>query len=273
VGAPEIPPEGRLTLTLAHLYPDLLNIYGDRGNVLALVRRAAWRGVEVRVRAVHVGEPWDPEEADLVCIGGGEDRKQAWAAEDLAARAGALVRAVEGGLPVLAVCGGYQLLGRGYQPAEGPELPGVGVFDAHTAAAPGRLVGNVLVDSPWGTLVGFENHSGRTYLGPGAQPLGRVRPGHGAGNNGVDGTEGAVRLHAVGTYLHGALLPKNPRLADFLLRAALARRYGALVADLVMAPLDDRWEEEAHRAAARLARGRRLPTTRRSEEGPRRPRT
>jgi CobQ-like glutamine amidotransferase family enzyme len=246
-------------LVLAHLYPDLLNIYGDRGNVLALVRRAEWRGVAVAVRAVGVGDAFAAADADIVCIGGGEDTKQAAAATDLARRGEELRRAVEGGLPVLAVCGGYQLLGHWYQPAGKPRLPGAGVLDVHTIAGPDRLVGNVVADSPWGTLVGFENHSGRTFLGPGCTPLARVRRGAGGGNNGADGSEGAVWHHCLGTYLHGSLLPKNPQLADLLLRAALARRYGEEVAAHVMRTLDDRAEWAAHRAAVALGgrRGRR----------------
>lgn len=243
-----------LRLTLCHLYPDLLSTYGDRGNVLALGRRAAWRGISLRVWPVRAGEELDLERVDLLCLGGGEDRQQAAAAADLQRHAAALRAAVVDGLPVLAVCGGYQLLGHYYQPPAGPRLPGVGALDAHTVAGPRRLIGNVVADSPWGTLVGFENHGGRTYLGPGCRPLARVRPGRGAGNNGEDGSEGALAGHCIGTYLHGALLPKNPALADFLLGAALARRYGEAAAAAVMRPLDDAVERRAHRAAQRLRR-------------------
>jgi CobQ-like glutamine amidotransferase family enzyme len=251
------PAGGRLRLTLLHLYPDLLNIYGDRGNVLALVRRAGWRGVEVAVREASVGEAVDFADVDLVCLGGGEDRSQALAAEDLARRGPALRRAVEGGLPVLAVCGGYQLLGAYYQPAGGERLPGAGVLDAFTVAGRTRMIGNVLARSPdLGTLVGFENHSGQTFLGPGCRPLGRVRRGQGHGNNGRDGTEGAVYRACVGTYLHGSVLPRNPALADFLLRAAIARRWGEAAAAAAMVPLDDRLENEAHRVGEELGRAR-----------------
>jgi len=240
-------------LTLLHLYPDLLNIYGDRGNVLALARRAGWRGIDLGVREASVGEAVDWGTVDLVCIGGGEDRKQALAAEDLARRAEGLRAAVEGGLPVLAVCGGYQLLGAYYQPAEGERLPGVGVLDAHTVAGRRRMIGNVVLDAgELGTLVGFENHSGQTFLGPGCRPLGRVRPGHGGGNNGRDGGEGALHRRCVGTYLHGSVLPKNPALADFLLRGALERRHGGAAAAAAMCPLDDALEAGAHRAAEGL---------------------
>jgi CobQ-like glutamine amidotransferase family enzyme len=238
-------------LVIGHLYPELLNIYGDRGNILALARRAEWRGVgRVDVRPVAAGQPLDPSELDILCIGGGEDRKQALAARDLQRHAGRLREAVEDGLVVLAVCGGYQLLGAYYQPGEGERLPGAGILDAHTVAAPGRprLIGNAVVESELGTIVGFENHGGRTYLGPGARPLGRVLVG--GGNNGEDRGEGAVYRNCVGTYLHGSLLPKNPAFCDALLRWALARRHGPV--DLPA--LDDELEERAHAAAGRRAR-------------------
>ncbi len=245
------------TLTLLHLYPDLLNIYGDRGNVLALERRAAWRGIALTVRQASVGEAVDLDTVDLVCLGGGEDSKQVLAAEDLCRRGATLRAAVERGLPLLAVCGGYQLLGGYYQPAGRERLPGVGVFDAHTVAGSARRIGNVVIDSPeLGPLVGFENHSGQTVLGPNCRPLGRVRPGLGGGNNGRDGTEGAVHCRCVGTYLHGSVLPKNPVLADFLLHGALERRHGTAVAASAMRVLDDRLEQAAHRSAAAAAAGR-----------------
>lgn len=241
-----------MRLVIAHLYPELLGVYGDRGNVLALARRAAWRGLEVRVIPVGVGEACDLDAVDVVCIGGGEDRQQAAVAADLGQRAQALRAAVDGGMPLLAICGGYQLLGHWYQPAAGERLTGVGIFDATTGPGPGRLVGNVVVEGTVaGTLVGFENHGGRTVLGATARPLGRVRPGRGGGNNGRDGTEGALRGRAVGTYLHGALLPKNPALADFLLEGALVRRYGAQ-ARAVLTPLDDALEAAAARTARAL---------------------
>ncbi len=245
-----------LRLRLCHLYPDLLNIYGDRGNVLALARRAAWRGIELEVATLTVGDELDPGGCDLVFMGGGQDQEQALVAADLARRKGPVLRdAVEEGLPLLAVCGSYQLLGRFYRPAGGAELPGVGVFDAWTVAGEGRLIGNVLavtdLTGAEETVVGFENHSGRTHLGEGARPLARVLVG--GGNNGEDGTEGAVHRHAVGTYLHGSLLPKNPFLADWLLARALERRYGAGAA-AALTPLADGLERRAHAAAARRAR-------------------
>ncbi len=237
-------------LVIGHLYPDLLNIYGDRGNVLALRRRAAWRGVgEVEVRTYTVGDPLDFGDVDLLCMGGGEDKKQVLAAEDLRARGDHLEAAVAGGLPVVAVCGSYQLLGSYYQLPDGSRLEGAGILDAHTVAGERRMVGNVVVDSPlFGSLVGFENHAGQTFLGAGCDPLGHVVVGR--GNNGRDGGEGAVRAFCVGTYLHGSLLPKNPALSDWLLLAALRRRYG----DGIEWPaLDDAAEERAHAAAVRRA--------------------
>jgi len=239
-----------MRLVIAHLYPDLLNIYGDRGNVLTLVRRAGWRGVDdVEVRKLTVGDSCDFGEVDLVCMGGGEDKKQDLAAADLRRRRNTLEAAVAGGLPVLAVCGSYQLLGAYYQLADGSRLEGAGILDVHTVAGKDRMVGNVIVESPLvGSLVGFENHAGQTFLGPDCKPLGQVVVGR--GNNGQDGGEGAVREHCVGTYLHGSLLPKNPALADWLLLAALRRRY----ADHVAWPeLDDAAETRAHAAAERRA--------------------
>lgn len=242
-------------LRLGYLYPDLLNLYGDRGNILALMRRAEWRGITVEIREVGLGDEVDFRSLDLVFIGGGQDREQALIAGDLAGAKGRGLReAVEDGLPLLAVCGGYQLLGRYYRTGDGRELPGAGVFDLVTEAGDRRIIGNVVIetdlwdDPPW-TVVGFENHSGRTFLSPACRPLGRVQVG--GGNNGEDGGEGAVYRHAVGTYLHGPVLPKNPRLADWLLRRAVERRYGGAVP---FQPLNDGVEMRAHEAAIERAR-------------------
>lgn len=246
-----------MVLRLCHLYPDLLNLYGDRGNILTLAHRARARGIAVEVTEVPVGRPLgDPRHYDLFFLGGGEDRQQALAAADLAGEKGEALRAAAAdGAVVLAVCGGYQLLGHSYRPAEGPDLPGVGLLDVithHPGPGARRLIGNIVVrwedgPHPRATLVGFENHGGRTRLGPQARPLGRVVVGF--GNNGEDRTEGAVQGTVVGTYLHGPLLPKNAAFADHLLARALARRYGPVA----LAPLDDVVEEAAHRAAVRLA--------------------
>jgi len=234
---------GTDTLTIGWLYPDLMNIYGDRGNVLTLYQRARWRGLTVDVLELGKGETRGMERVDLFFFGGGQDREQGLVYEDLVEhKAELLARAIAGGAAVLAVCGGYQLLGHYYQTAEGERYPGVGLLDVITEAGDRRCIGDVVVeanpalglDPP--TLVGFENHSGRTFLGEGVQPLGSVR--WGSGNNGADGTEGAVAGNLFGTYLHGSLLPKNPHLADLVIARALGRG---------LEPLDDQLELAAHR--------------------------
>ncbi len=240
-----------LKLRLAHLYPKLMNIYGDRGNILCLERRCRERDIAVEVTELGLGEKLKPKEHDLIFIGGAQDREQRRVAEDLANVKGeALREAAAKGVVILAVCGGYQLLGRHYRTAEGEELPGVGVFGLwteHPGPGASRFIGNVVVEWQGGTLVGFENHGGRTHLDAGVEPLGRVVSGF--GNNGEDGGEGAVCGNAYGTYLHGSLLPKNPGFADHLIETALRRRYK----DPDLTPLDDRVEEMAHAAAVRLA--------------------
>ena len=252
-----------LSLRIVHLYPDLLNTYGDQGNVLALRQRAVWRGIQAEVLGVTAGMPLDMKGVDILCLGGGEDGAQEACADDLQARASALRRAVEDGLVVLAVCAGYQLLARRYVTAAGRTVPGLGIFPAETVAGHHRLVGDLRVQPTAaalggiGPLIGFENHGGRSRLERGAEALGKVLEGH--GNNGQDGTEGAMVGNCLGTYLHGALLPKNPDLADWLLRTALVRRYGQEVA---LPPLDDRLEDLARAALRRRARKRWASTPR-----------
>lgn len=253
----------RKVLRLAHLYPRLMNLYGDRGNILCLRRRCEAREIELAVEELGLDDPLDPAAYDLIFIGGGQDREQRRIAEDLAAAKGeALRRAAEDGVAMLAVCGGYQLFGKLYRESTGAELQGLGIFDLwteHPGPDAERLVGNVVAElepdpnDGWrgGTLAGFENHGGRTHLGPQAQPLARVRSG--AGNNGRDGTEGARYKNAFGTYLHGSLLPKNPRFADRLIALALAHHGD----DRKLGAIDDRLEEAAHRAALRLTGRRR----------------
>ena len=211
------------------LYPEVMDVYADRGNLLAVQARCRALGVVCEVIEVGLGDAL-PDAADMVLIGGGQDREQRRIASDLAAKGVELRAWAEADTPMLAVCGGFQLFGTFYRTGAGEELPGVGLFDVITVAPPpgaSRCIGDVLADAAvegLGELVGFENHGGRTYLGPTALPLARVR--HGFGNNGDDHTEGVVYREAIGTYLHGSVLPKNPALLDRLIRAALRHRYG-----------------------------------------------
>ncbi|MBI4321136.1 MAG: glutamine amidotransferase [Chloroflexi bacterium] len=250
-----------MKLVLCHLYPDLMNIYGDRGNVIALSRRGQWHGLDVEVRNVFVEEKPDLKACDILFVGGGQDKEQAAIAEDLQqAKAKSLIEAVGDGVVLLAVCGGYQLLGKYFKTGSGIVLPGIGVFDAWTVAGNKRCIGDVIVECDIGgqrrTLVGFENHSGKTYLGDGARPLGRVV--HGFGNNAEDGLEGAIYKNAYGTYLHGSLLPKNPWLTDHLILGALQRRYGEHVR---LEHMDDSVEDLAHEAViARIRKRGKLDT-------------
>jgi lipid II isoglutaminyl synthase (glutamine-hydrolysing) len=249
--APAKPQPPSRALRLAHLYPDVMNIYGDRGNVIALRFRCEARGIALEVTNVNIGDPFDPAEFDLVLIGGGQDREQRRIADDLVSRGPALKAAIEEGLPALAICGGFQLFGHRYVDHEGGVIPGIGVFDLetrHPGPRADRCIGDVVLATDWGEMVGFENHGGRTYLGPGAKPFGRVLRGF--GNNAEDGGEGARQKNAIGTYLHGSLLPKNPALTDELIRQALRHRYGE---ESELPPLDDAAESRAHAAATRVA--------------------
>jgi CobQ-like glutamine amidotransferase family enzyme len=242
-----------MELRICHLYPDLLNLYGDRGNIATLARRLQWRGIAVRVVEARLGDAVDPDASDLYFMGGGEDRQQRLAAPDLLrTKGGALRQAAETGAVVLAVCGSYQLLGHSYRPSQGPDLEGLGLLDLvteHPGPAARRLIGNIVIrDAGTGRMmVGFENHGGRTRLGPDARPLGHVVTGF--GNNGEDRTEGAVWKAVYGTYLHGPLLPKNAWFADLLIETALRRRYGAVT----LPPLADDEERQAALAAAARA--------------------
>jgi lipid II isoglutaminyl synthase (glutamine-hydrolysing) len=243
-------------IVVGHLYPEYLNIYADRGNMAVLERRADWRGIGFDYRTIGLGEDANPDEYDLYYVGGGQDREQALVAPDLATKGEALREAVDGGAAFLAVCGGYQLLGRFYRDRSGAELPGIGLLPHHTVAGERRMIGDVLLECELEpghrrTLAGFENHAGRTYLDEGAEPLGRVVAGF--GNNGEDGVEGSRVGNALGTYLHGPLLPRNPWLADWLIGKALARRLGD-APDLE--PLPDDFESSAQRVSAERARAR-----------------
>jgi len=244
-------------LVIGNFYPELLNLYGDRGNTECLVRRCQWRSIEVEVR--FLGLETDPSvvsECDLLFAGGGPDLAQVRVAQDWPRFQDALQDFADRKGVGLFICGAYQLLGHYYRPAKGDDLPGLGLLDIttqHFGKDKPRCIGNVVVelgassrkllDKP---LVGFENHGGRTYLGEGVQPLGRVKKGY--GNNGEDKTEGAVYKNIIGTYLHGPLLPKNPHLADYLIIKALAPRYS----DVQLSKLDDSLEWEAHQRALRL---------------------
>lgn len=230
-------------ITIAYLYPAEMSIYGDRGNVLTLVRRLEWRGYDASVLPVRVGEPFDPMQADLIFGGGGQDRGQAAIADDLRSRGEALRAAATAGVVMLTICGTYQLFGQTFTTVGGAELAGIGIFAAHTVGTATRMTGNVVLDSRWGTLVGFENHSGATFLDADQPSLGRVVKGF--GNDGQSGYDGAVRHNVFGTYLHGPVLPKCPQLADHLLDLAVSRRYPGAV----LAPLDDQRELDAARVA------------------------
>jgi len=252
-----------MKLVIYHLYPDLLDLYGDRGNILALSARCRWRGIDVEIRRVTLGSPIDFSQADILFLGGGSDREQSLLVEDLGSRAKQLADSIEDGLVVLTICGGYQLLGQYYQTGEGKKIPGLGILDLYTVAGNRRLIGNVVAeidqemkqeiyrngsvknkkDHPvsLNTLVGFENHSGKTYLGPGLKPIAKVIRGY--GNNGDDNLEGVRYKNVLGTYLHGPLLPKNPHIADWMIRLALLRRGF----DNPLPFLEDTFEINAHR--------------------------
>jgi lipid II isoglutaminyl synthase (glutamine-hydrolysing) len=237
-----------MKLRVCSLYPELMNIYADRGNIQLLRSRCEWRGIGFELAGSTLGEGVDPDAHDLFYMGGGQDRDQALCAQDMVeTKKDALHAAADRGAVVLAVCGGYQLLGHEYE-MEGERLPGVGLVDLRTVREPGpRLIGNCAIEADLGdgprVIAGFENHGGRTYLGPGERPLGRVLEGH--GNNDRDGYEGVHRGNVVGTYLHGPLLPKNVWLADRLIELALGT---------TLEPLhDDSLEEAAHRSACRAA--------------------
>ena len=242
-----------MKLSICWLYGSSMNIYGDRGNVLSLAQRCRWRGIEAEIVQSGLGDAIEPGRFDIYFWGGGQDREQINVSADVQGAKGETIKAeVDDGAPLLSVCGGYQLLGSYYRPMDGADLPGIGLFDAWTVAGNERFIGNIVVESSeFGELVGFENHSGLTHLGASALPLGKVRVGR--GNNGTDGNEGCRYRNAIGCYMHGALLPKNPVLSDFLIAAALRRRYG--VDELP--PLDDTLEVVAHSSAVQRALARR----------------
>ncbi len=235
------------SLRLAYLYPDLMNLYGDKGNIITISQRCAWRGIGLEIDEIYVGAP-PKGDYDLAFIGGGQDREQLLVCQDLQRHGENFRNQVGSGLVVLAICGGFQLLGHRFLTYQGEEIVGLEIIDMETIGGHQRLIGNIIIEASLNgrteTLVGFENHSGLTKLGPGAQPFGRVK--HGFGNNGQDGTEGARQNNVFGTYLHGSLLPKNPVFADYLIELALKRKYGE---NATLDPLDDGLETQAHAAA------------------------
>ncbi len=253
-------------ITIFHLYPDAMNLYGDLGNIIAITKRCEWREIETEVVNVHVGDNVDFQKADLIYMGGGQDSGQKIVTSDLVAKEPAIKDAIDEGAAALLICGGFQLFGHYFQTSTGDKIPGIGVFDATTIAGNKRLIGNVVIDishtlTEWenqfrtppsvsghNTLVGFENHSGKTQLSGNTKPLGYVTRGF--GNKGDGSYEGAIYKNAYGTYLHGSLLPKNPWFTDHLIQCALYRRYGNVEPLTV---LDDTIEVAAHDAAIKRA--------------------
>lgn len=236
------PSKGRVHLV--HLYPREMSIYGDLGNTRCLAARLRWHGYEPVVHQHHPGDPW-PEEVHLVVGGGGQDSGQVRVQDDLARLADRLRELAAAGVPMLVICGMYQLFGRAFITVDGTRLPGLGILDVTTRGNATRMIGPVVLDTDFGPVVGYENHSGSTVLGEGQQPFGRVR--HGRGNNGTDGTEGARTGNVVGSYLHGPILPANPWLADGLLGIAAERATGSFLPGEV----DDALAEQAHRRQVR----------------------
>ena len=232
------------SFTIAHMYPDLMNLYGDRGNLLCLQRRLEWYGLDCEIKSIHLNDKLDYDQIDMLFMGGGSDREQGLVYHDLIHKADQMMSQIELGLPVLCICGAYQLLGKYYKSLDGKVMDGLGFFDFYTTGKKGRLIGNILLESEIGgqksTIVGFENHGGRTYCSdPELQSLGQVIKGY--GNNGEDKREGMRYKNLIGTYLHGPLLPKNPALADFFVRA-MTERKGIKLAY----KLDDSIEDMAH---------------------------
>lgn len=234
----------KLSLTIGHLYGDMMNTYGDDGNIITLKKRCEWRGIEVEVKVISIMYDIQPKEFDLYFFGGGQDQAQKLLSDDLVKnhKGYQLEKDLQKGVPALAICGGYQLLGDYYKPQNAPEIPGLGFLPVTTDASNQRMIGNLLIESPkFGKLIGFENHSGKTYLKNNATTLGQVIKGF--GNNGEDQTEGCVYKNTIGCYMHGSLLPKNPQLADWLIKTALKIKYGEKIE---LEPLNDSLENQSH---------------------------
>ncbi len=241
-----------LTMNICHLYPKLMDTYGDKGNIITLVKRCQWRGIEAKVTNISIGQSLSGFNFDFFFFGGGQDRAQVIVGQDLKTKAKQIKKAVDAGSVLLSICGGYQLLQNYFKTLDGTMIGGIGLFDAHTLGSATRMIGNLLIKlNPllnMTELIGFENHSGKTYLGKSIQPLGTVIKG--SGNNGEDKTEGAIYKNAFGCYLHGSLLPKNPHFADYIIAKALERRYGKIN----LKPLDDSLEWQAYQSAIKIAR-------------------
>lgn len=235
------------SLTIVHLYPEQMNIYGDWGNVLTIMKRAQWHGYAPEVISHHPGKPF-PKKADIVLGGGGQDSGQSKVQDDLLNIGDELKALADKQVPMLMVCGLYQLFGHFFETREGERIQGIGMFDMETYGGPKRLIGNVVTDTPFGEMIGYENHSGLTVLGDEQPALGRIVKG--AGNNGEDKTEGAIYKCVFGTYLHGSLLPKNPAFADALVEAAAFHRYGGFEPTVI----DDRFAELARQVAKKRPR-------------------
>ena len=234
--------EKNLTISIAHLYPKLLNLYGDLGNIITLTKRCKWRGINVEFEQINIGD--HIKNHDLYFIGGGQDKQQEEVADELYSQKSELLAQRDDGAVFLGICGGYQLFGHYYQPHDKDKLKGISLMDAYTVAGKKRFIGNVTVKTDFlnpQTLVGFENHSGLTYLQGETKPLGKSIVGN--GNNGADGLEGGRFMNVFGTYLHGSLLPKNPHFADFLIELALEKHYGEKIK---LSPLEDKIETDTH---------------------------
>jgi len=236
-------------LRICHLYPDLMNIYGDRGNILSLKNRCLWRGIKVTIKNISLNNKFCPENFDFFFAGGGQDRQQGLVGKDLQKKKGLIKKAVNNNKVFLLICGTYQLFGHYFKTHTNEKIPGIGILDLVTIASNQRKIGNVVVKLATNTLVGFENHSGNTFINQKGttKPLGRIIKGF--GNNGKDKTEGAIYKNVFGTYLHGSLLPKNPHFADLLIKLALENRYEKKVN---LKPLDDTLEWQAHNFAKKL---------------------
>ncbi|UVJ37899.1 type 1 glutamine amidotransferase [Arthrobacter sp. CJ23] len=245
-GSPAQPGKG--TIRVLQLYPREMNIYGDWGNALVLQQRLRWHGYTPELSEYNVGDEF-PEDVDIIVGGGGQDSGQLLIQDDLQSRGETLQQLASDGTPMLVICGLYQLFGKFFKTSAGPVIPGIGILDVETNGTDERLIGNVTLNSPeFGEVLGYENHSGQTTLGPGVEPLGTVSKG--AGNNSKDGHEGARYRNVVASYLHGSLLPKNPAIADFLIRTAVERKYGTFVPGTP----DDGYARLAREHAARRPR-------------------